>query len=115
MRHNESKTQINAVKWFRYQYPQYSKCLCSFPNGSLRSKAQGGLLVAEGMTAGASDLILMLSRNGFGCLCIEFKTKTGVQSEAQKEFQKAMHDNGNKYVICRSIEDFIKEIIEYLM
>ena len=40
---------------------------------------------AEGLVAGVSDLILLVSRGGFGALCIELKTPKGRQSAAQKD------------------------------
>ena len=37
---------------------------------------------------------------------IEFKTATGKQSDAQKEFQSMVEDLGFKYYIVRSLEEF---------
>lgn len=36
---------------------------------------------------------------------VEFKTKTGVLSEHQKEFQARIHEGGGFYFVVRSIED----------
>ena len=42
------------------------------------------------------------------------KTDKGKQSEAQKEWQKLIERDGYKYVVVRSIEDFIKVVTDYL-
>lgn len=55
-------------------YPQYSLNLTGVPNGGLRGKAEAAIMKAEGMTAGAAALLLLVPRGGFGVLGIEFKT-----------------------------------------
>ena len=114
MKHKESDTQIACVRWFRLQYPKLAKLLISVPNGGRRDIVTGKILKAEGAIAGVSDLILLLQRGDFGCLCIEMKTDKGTQSDSQKAWQKETEKFGNKYVICRSIDDFMKEINLYL-
>ncbi|WP_305150077.1 hypothetical protein [uncultured Muribaculum sp.] len=59
-------------------------------------------------------MILLTPSGSYGALCIEFKTEDGSQRQSQKEWQKAAETAGNKYVIVRSIEDFIREINTYL-
>lgn len=71
---------------------------------------------AEGMTAGAADLLLLVPRGGFGALGIEFKTlaKGSRQSEAQKRWQKAFESVGNKYAIVRTFEEAVVIVNNYL-
>ena len=114
MRHIESQTQIEAVKWFDYQHSPLSKCLITVPNGGSRNKREAAIMKAEGIRAGAADLILLTPRGGYGALCVEMKSPTGKQSPEQKEWQKQAEYAGNKYVVCRSVEEFIKEINTYL-
>lgn len=114
MQHKESDTQIACVRWFRLQYPRLARLLISIPNGGRRDIVTGKILKAEGAVAGASDLILLLRRGDFGCLCIEMKTRKGKQSDSQKAWQKVMESFGNKYVICRDVTSFINEINTYL-
>jgi hypothetical protein len=114
MRHIESKIQIAAVRWFDYQYPALSKLLFAVPNGGTRNKREAGIMKAEGVRAGVADLILLTPRGGCGALCIEIKTETGRQSPEQKEWQKQAENAGNKYVVCRSVDEFIKTINNYL-
>jgi hypothetical protein len=114
MKHIESKMQINCVRWFRLQYPQYAKLLFSVPNGGARRLAEAKILKAEGATPGVADLILLASNGTYNSLCLELKTEKGRQSDSQKEWQQVAEQNGNKYVIVRSIYEFISEVKKYL-
>ncbi|MBR8720190.1 hypothetical protein IX307_001386 [Bacteroides pyogenes] len=68
----------------------------------------------QGVTAGVADVILLVPKKGFASLCIEFKTKTGRQSDEQKEFQSQAEKCGSKYVVVRSVEQGLKEVKEYI-
>lgn len=114
MRNVESKIQIACVNWFRYKYPQYKKILFSVPNGGARNSITGAILKMEGALSGVSDLILLKPNRFFGCLCIEMKQPKGRQQESQKEWQKAVESVGNKYVVCRSLDEFMNAVDDYL-
>lgn len=114
MRHQESKLQQACVKWFRLQYPKFAKLLFAVPNGGSRNRVESAIMKGEGVTAGVADLILLLSRNGFTSLCVEMKSGKGTQEPSQKEWQAVAEENGNKYIICRSFEDFRNNITEYI-
>lgn len=114
MRHVESKIQIACKRWFDYQYRQFASLLFAVPNGGQRGKFEAAIMKSEGVTPGVADMILLVSRRGYGSLCIEFKTETGKQSEKQKEWERIATICGNKYVIVRSLEQFIKVVTEYL-
>ena len=116
MRHIESDIQKAFVKWFRLQYPQYALNLMSVPNGDVRRKSEAAIMKAEGMTAGAADLLLLVPRGGFGALGIEFKTqaKYSRQSDAQKRWQQAFERAGNKYTIVRTFEEAVVIANNYL-
>lgn len=114
MRNIESNIQIYCVKWFRLQYPQYSRILFSVPNGGARNKVTGAILKAEGAVSGVSDLIFLKANRFYSSLCIEMKTPDGKQQDTQKEWQKEVESAGNKYVVCRSFDDFQKEITDYI-
>ena len=124
MRQEEHNIQVACVRWFNLQYPQYRGLLFAVPNGSYRNLVTAAKLKAEGVTPGVADLLLLVPRAFkandndewyiiFG-LCIEMKTKRGSQSQAQKEWQKKVEEYGYKYAVCRSVEEFIKEINYYL-
>lgn len=115
MRHEESKIQIQCKRWFDIQYKKYHKLLFAVPNGGGRSKIEAKIMKGEGVEAGVADMILLLpSPLGYHALCLEFKTAKGRQSDNQKIFQEAAEANGYKYVIVRSIEEFMKEVKNYL-
>ncbi|KAA6331775.1 hypothetical protein EZS27_019656 [termite gut metagenome] len=114
MRHIESQIQKNCVTWFRLQFPNIGCLLFSVPNGGARNTREAGIMKAEGVTAGVSDLILLYPSREFHSLCIELKTEKGRQSPAQEEWQIHAAKHGNKYVICRSFDDFCQEIRQYL-
>lgn len=114
MRHEESKIQQACVRWFRCEFPEYRKNLVAIPNGYKTTISQARIAKAEGLVSGASDLVLFYPAKGFHGLCIEMKTEKGRQQDTQKEFQQAVESVGYKYVICRSLNDFIKEIKNYI-
>ena len=63
----------------------------------------------------ADDLILLRRNRDYGALLIEMKTPTGRQSDSQKKWQFTLcSENEYKYVVCRSLDDFIKEVNDYL-
>lgn len=67
-----------------------------------------------GIVSGAPDCFLFMARHGFHGLAVEFKTEVGTQSDKQKEFQLRLEDNGYKYCICRSLDEFKTIISGYL-
>ena len=70
--------QRMCVGWFRLQYPAVGKLLFAVPNGGARSRTEAAIMKAEGVTAGVTDLILLLGRGGFNALCIEMRLPTDV-------------------------------------
>ena len=114
MQHKESDTQIACVRWFRLQHPKFAKLLISVPNGGQRNLITAKILKAEGAVPGVSDLILLVRREDYGCLCIEMKTEKGTQSDSQILWQKEVEKFGNKYAICRNIDEFMNTVNDYL-
>lgn len=110
----EHQTQVACVNWFRLKYPKLRNVLFAIPNGGRRDKKTGATLKEEGVVAGVADLILLKRNQRHGALCVEMKTKSGNQSETQKKWQKEVEATGNKYVVCRSLDEFMKEITDYL-
>lgn len=135
MREEEHNIQAACVRWFNLQWPEYRGLLFAVPNGGARSKATAGKLKAEGVVAGVSDLILLVPRFGpirivegnadgmvtyigtdnlFCGLCIEMKTAKGRQSPEQKEWQSKVESHCYKYAVCRSLDEFMNTINNYL-
>ncbi len=113
-RDDEHKLQVSMVNWFRLQYPSMRHNLFAVPNGGRRDAATGRRLKDEGVLAGVSDLILLKSNQHYGALLIETKTKKGTQRESQEEWESKITADGYKYVVVRSLDDFIKEVNDYL-
>lgn len=128
MKQEEHNIQCACVRWFNLQWPQYRGLLFSVPNGGARCKATAGRLKAEGVYPGVADLILLvpsiqhveMTRLGefemYVChgLCIEMKTPKGRQSPAQKLWQYQVEMRNYKYIIVRSLDEFINTINNYL-
>ena len=112
MRHDESKIQRAAVKWFRYMFPNH--VLLSIPNGGARNKIEAAILKAEGVLPGAADLFLACASKDAHGLWIEVKTQYGRQTESQKAFQDKVLKLGYDYRIVRSLDEFIVLVTKYL-
>ena len=121
MRQEEHRIQCSIVDWFYYAYPQYriksiarATLLFAVPNGGHRNIQTARALKAEGVTAGVSDLILLVANRGYHALCVEVKTIKGRQSENQKSWQRAVEAQGYYYAIVRSLDDFAELLRWYL-
>lgn len=110
----EHRIQVSCVNWFRLAHPDLKNVLFAIPNGGRRDAVTGAKLKEEGVVAGVADLILLKRNKRFGGLCIEMKTRTGKQSDTQKRWQKDVEATGNKYAVCRSLDEFMKVVTEYL-
>lgn len=109
MRHEEDNLQMACVRWFGLQFPGVAKLLHHTPNGGRRNAREAARFKAMGTRAGFPDLILLLpSADGrFRFLTIELKTKAGRQSDHQKDYERLITEHGGKYVVVRSVEEFI--------
>lgn len=111
----EHDIQCACKDWFNLQYKQYRGLLFAVPNGGKRDEITAAKLLAEGVYPGVSDLILLKKSDRYGALLIEMKNPKGTLSKSQKEWSAKIEVFGEyKYVICRSLEDFIREVNEYL-
>jgi len=114
MRGEESIIQGYCVSWFRSRYKLYGGLLWATPNGGHRNKATAGILKAEGVRRGVADLQLAVARGGAHGLFIEVKTSKGAQQPEQKQFQADVEAQGYQYILCRSVEEFIATVTNYL-
>ena len=120
----EHNIQCACVRWFNFQWPEYSGLLFAVPNGGARSKATAGKLKAEGVVPGVADLILLVPKcikakdegwyNTIHALCIEMKTAKGRQSPEQKGWQEMVEAHGYKYAVCHSLDEFMAVVNGYL-
>lgn len=116
----EAQIQHTCVAWFRLTFPGHAELLFAIPNGGMRTGASGAMRKYEGAVAGASDLIFLHKKGGYGALLIEMKTpkvrgqkSAGKQSDAQKTFQAKVERAGYKYVTCHGLQEFIGELCKY--
>ena len=114
--HEESQLQQLCVAWFRSEFPAIAPLLIAVPNAARRNARTGAILKREGLTAGVADLILLVGRGEYHSLCIEMKThrKGSGQSDKQIEWEQVAEENGNKYVVCRDLEEFKITVLNYL-
>lgn len=110
----EHKLQCQMVRWFRLQYPSMKHNLFSVPNGGRRDAVTGAKLKEEGQLAGVSDLIFLKANRFYHGLLIEVKTDKGRQSDNQKEWEQKIINDGFKYIVVRSLDQFIEEVNRYL-
>lgn len=111
----EHRIQCSCVRWFNLKYRKLKGRLFAVPNGGKRDALTGAKLKAEGVVAGVADLILLVPNRFYGALLVEMKTLTGRQSKSQKDWEQIITSEGNyKYVVCHSLDDFIREVDDYL-
>lgn len=121
-RNEEAKLQAECFKWIWNEKPETRYLFFSTFNENTQSKYEslqqqkvsGALRKARGLIAGVSDSIMLLPRGRYHFLCIEYKTKTGVQNEHQIMWQAEVERVGGCYNVIRSLEDFKDVINRYL-
>ena len=86
----------------------------AIPNGGARNAWTAKNLRDEGVLSGAPDLVLLVPRHGYACLCIEMKKPGGRQSDSQKRFAEAVKGFKGKYVVCYSVDEFQRVCEDYL-
>jgi len=115
-REEEHRIQCACVRWFKSAHPDMKHNLFAVPNAGNRSPRTGAWYKDEGLLPGVADLILLKSNRFYGALLVEMKTpaKNSRQSESQKEWERHITRDGYKYIVCRSLQEFIHEVTEYL-
>ncbi|CAB4159353.1 VRR-NUC domain containing protein [uncultured Caudovirales phage] len=98
MRSLESQHQQALVRWCRL-HPA-AKLIYAIPNGGGRSKAQAGILKAEGVLAGVPDLHLPVARGRCHSLYIEMKAGDGRLSPDQAKLIAELQAQGHAIVVA---------------
>mgnify|MGYP006421254555 CR=1 FL=1 len=107
---DEAKFQQACYMWFHNTYPAYRGLLCCNLNNS-KNKVDGALNRSKGVQPGRADMVFYWNGRA---VHIELKTPNGLQSKAQKEWQKLIISQGFNYVIVRSLNEF-KALIEGIL
>ena len=114
MRNDEHLAQSLLIKWFRLQYPLMAKCLFAIPNGGARHIGTAIKLKSEGVTAGVSDLFLMIPSGQKHGLFLEMKTEMGKLQQNQIEFLNLAESMGYGAEVAYGFEDGVEKIKNYL-
>lgn len=113
----ESRHQQSLINWWHVSHAEFGVpecCLFAVGNGGHRSPITGAIMKREGVRRGTSDLILMVKRGQYGALAIEMKAANGVCSLEQRQFLKAMMDQGYCAQVCYSRDEAVSTITAYL-
>ena len=114
-RQEESRLQAECYRWCWNTHPITRRLLFHVENERSGSNIiDGARRKAMGLVAGVSDLILLIPRSPYHGLMIEMKTEDGRQSEEQRSWQALVEQQGYKYEVCRSLEQFQTIIENYL-
>lgn len=63
---------------------------------------------------GMPDLIICIPSEKYHALFIEMKTSKGVLSPNQKQTHQLLKDAGYEVKVCRSLDEFIQSVHNYL-
>jgi hypothetical protein len=96
--HQIQKSLVDHLKLFAYPDVYWT----AIPNGGQRSKAVAGKLKAEGVRAGAPDLLFIANGSVLG---LELKTKSGTQSPAQIDTEGLWRRAGGQYAVVYGLDD----------
>lgn len=112
MKNIESKIQSQCVAWFRMQYPKL--VLFAIPNGGKRNVITATIMKREGVLKGVPDLFLAKPSGQYCGLFIEMKKPRGALTKDQKNIHATLLVEGYGVIICRSLDEFIFWVNEYL-
>jgi hypothetical protein len=112
MRHLESREQQRVAYWLRAA----GIFFCAIPNGGFRNRFEAGRMKAEGVTAGAPD-ILIFDPPEVGVFCgvaLELKRRKGGRvSEEQRAFLQQLGQIGWLTVVANGAEEAFAELTRF--
>lgn len=121
MNKEEERIQVSIASWFRMQYPKLAPLMTLGSFGEAIGKIRGRRLNQMGYTKGHPDLKFSIVRrinphSPIVCpgLYIEVKTEEGRVMKHQREIQDLLRLQGYRVCVCRSFEEAMKEINDYL-
>lgn len=112
----EHDEQAAVVSWWAsachgYGLPEIA--LMAIPNAAKRSYSLARYLQAEGMRAGALDMLLAVPHKGYGGLWIENKRKPNKPTDSQIKMIDFL-ECGYRVNVCYNADEAIKAIKDYL-
>lgn len=106
-RHEEHHAQAALVRWLAAR----GVMAIAIPNAARRSARQAAYLKAEGMTAGAPDLILSRFAMDGRFVAIEMKrAKGGRTTPAQDEMHARLRAERWAVLVCHGLDDAIRQV-----
>ena len=121
--HPEEDLQKACCQWYDLQWGErringvkIGRLLHHSPNGGKRSKKEAARFKAMGTRAGFPDFWLGIPVNGCPYLCVELKTlnKGSGHSENQRDYERLVTAMGARYVVVRTLQEFINAVNDYL-
>ena len=108
---SEDKEQEVFINWFRLTYKNFF--IFSVPNGGNRNIYEAGKLKKTGVTAGITDLIILMPNKGIVFLEMK-KQKGGVVSKVQKIIFSLIENLGFTVLIGYGFLDAKEKFEQYL-
>ncbi len=117
LKRGEDTEQMGVIDWANWntgRFPEL-KLLFHIPNGGKRDAREAARFKAMGVKAGVPDLCLPVPRRGYAGLYIEIKYGKNTTTAKQKEWIKALKEQGYKAVVCNGGVEAAKELETYLL
>lgn len=111
--HTAQSMVFSWAMWNSKKYPEL-KLLFAIPNAGKRSIGAAAYMRSEGLKSGVPDVCLPVPRGEYGALYIEMKTIKGKVSPNQAAWVADLQAAGNKVEVCRTYEDAVKALSDYL-
>lgn len=115
----EDSLQVACVTWFRLRYRDLM--ITSFPAGYVFGGTQtqraitGKRMKDMGYMIGVPDLLIPHANRFYHGLFVELKTEKGWLSKEQKAVMERLETEGYRCAVCRSLDDFMGVVNDYLM
>lgn len=107
---SEHQIQVAIMRYLDEALPASYRAF-AVPNGGNRDKITGAILKAEGVKAGAPDIVIV--RNGGAVAFMEVKTSAGRLSNTQVEWRDWCGTNSVPYAVVRSIGDVQAALVDW--
>jgi 5-methylcytosine-specific restriction endonuclease McrA len=112
----EDAEQSRLIEWSRKQSGEWPELAMLYhaANGGYRTKATSAKMQSLGVKKGVPDLILPVSRGGFGAMYIEMKVGKNKPTIEQAAWISALKESGNVAVVAWGWEQARDLILAYL-
>lgn len=112
---HEENMHMRIVRLMAETFPEYSPMLVHNANEFKGTVSQGAKRKALGVRKGFPDFSFYIPTPYYHGLHIELKYGKNKQSEEQKYYEQMLTKYGYQYVVCKSEEEFIKGINQYII